>query len=120
MRKAWRHATVGSMGVTGPLRGTLSGASAYLANLRRIGWAAPSFDCVQTRSGVLLYFGEEAPPVGTFAADPGLIKKFAAEDYEREALAASRVAKDLSDLSGLKGYPWDDAHAHAALLCMDA
>ena len=119
LQRAWRHACVSSIDAAGNLRGTLSGATSYVATLRRLGWTAPSADSVRTRSGLLLYFGSGSVPVGAHMADPALVRRFVAEDYERAAVEKSTLTKDLADLSGSRGYPGEDTQAFEVLRKLD-
>ena len=108
MAAALRGAWTEHMALAGVVRGALTGATAYLSALGQMGWAAPSVDCVRVKDGTLLYFGEGAVPEGAHAADPCLIRKWAAEDYEAVAMTASTVAKDMADLCGARGYPFNE------------
>ena len=56
MVAALRLAHKGAITAGGRPRGVLSGAAACLDALRLVGWKAPSFDTVLTRSGHLLHF----------------------------------------------------------------
>ena len=103
----------GMMGNVGA-RGVLSGAAAYLDSLQRIGWSAPSFDCVRSRTGHLLYFGEGPIPNGAHSTDLRLIKLLAKDDYEATTMSTSSVARDFADLLGARGYPSCDKLAWAA------
>ena len=108
MTMALRLAQTNSIQSGGRMRGVLSGAAAYLAALKKLGWSAPSFDSVRTRSGSVLYFGERSIPTGAYSADPRLVRRFAIEDYEVQSMLQSTVAKDLADLHGARGYPSSD------------
>ena len=111
---ALRAAQVTSMDAHSRPRGILSGASAYLDALQQIGWSAPSFDSVRTRTGHVLYFGSGPLPTGAFSADPRLVKLSAKDDYEVRAMISSTVARDLADLLGTRGYPSSERTALAA------
>ena len=119
MHKAWRHACVANMEATSCLRGTLSGAVAYFATLRRLGWLAPSANSVRTRNGTLLYFGPGAVPAGGHMADPTLVRRFVVDDYEEVAISQSTLARDMADLSGRRGYPGEVRSAKSVLREMD-
>ena len=111
LRLAHRRAIATSEGP----RGVLSGAAAYLDALRQVGWKAPSFDSVLTRSGHLLYFGSLTVPTGAHSSNPRFIRNLAVEDYEVLAMSGSTVARDLADLHGARGYPWSDRSAQAVV-----
>ena len=111
---ALRLAHKNCLAAGGKLRGVLSGAAAYLDEMRHLGWGAPSFDSVRTRSGLVLYFGDGATPEGAYSADPRFIRTLAKEDYEVQAMCSSVVARDLADLHGARGYPSNDRMAVAA------
>ena len=119
LQRAWKQACISNI-TAGKRRGALTGAAAYVTALHQLGWSAPSVHSVRTRMGHILYFGSETVPSGAYSADPSFIKIVAKEDYECIALASSTLAKDLADLSGLRGYPKDDRHAQAALRDIEA
>ena len=48
------------------------------------------------------------------------MKRFVVDEYEQRAMASSIVGKDLADLSGLRGFPWDEDQATAALRALEA
>ncbi len=80
------------------------GAGAYVAALRRLAWAAPRADVVKTRDGTLLFFGDGAPPEGTWPADPRTVRRWALDDYEIATVCTSMVAQDINDVGGNRGY----------------
>ena len=115
MQRAWRHAIACNLADHRHIRGSVSGAAAYLQCVARLGWTTPSVNSVKTRSGLILFFGRGPAPEGAYSADPALIKKFVSDDYEHQAMTKSSVGKDLADLSGLRGFPWDEQQAVGAL-----
>ena len=120
MQRAWRHACACNLAEDRRARGSVSGAAAYLASVDKLGWTTPSFDSIRTRQGIILYIGAGAAPEGTHAADPALVRRFVGDEYEQQMMASSTVGKDLADLSGLRGYPWDEGQATAAVRTLDA
>ncbi len=80
------------------------GAGAYVAALRRLAWAAPRADVVRTRDGTLLFFGDGAPPEGTWPVDPRTVRRWAMDDYEIAIMGTSMVAQDINEVGGSRGY----------------
>ena len=74
------------------------------AALRRVQWHAPSVHSVRTRDGTILFYGDERVPEGAVAADPRTIKRWAQDDYEIVTGLNSQVARDISDIAGVRGY----------------
>ena len=120
MQRAWQHACAHNLWDDRRGRGSVAGAAAYLGHVEKLGWTTPSFDSLRTRQGILLYIGDGPPPNGTYPAAPTLVKKFIGDEYEQQAMLASTVGKDLSDLSGLRGYPWDDEQALLAISALES
>ena len=63
----------------------------------------------------MLHFGSEQTPTGSYSAEPRFIRKIAKDDFEAVAMSASTVAKDISDLRGLRGYPCGERMAQKAM-----
>ena len=104
MEAAWRYAirTVGMS--TRPNQAVEGGAGAYFAALRRVGWQAPSVHTVRTRDGSVLYFGEGRAPCATLQVDPRTIGRWVEDDFEIAVGLASQVARDITDVAGIRGY----------------
>ena len=115
MQRAWQFACACNLTEGRRARGSVSGAAAYLDSVDKLGWTTPSFDSLKTMQGIILFFGAGTAPAGTYAADPTLVRKFVADEYEYRVMASSTVGRDLADLSGLRGYPWSEMQATAAL-----
>ena len=90
---------------------------AYLEAIQQLGWQSPSVHSVRTRQGHLLYFGKGPAPGDSYAADPSFLKIVAIDDYEAVALSSSRLAEEMADLSGARGYARDDSHARTVRVC---
>ena len=120
MQRAWQYACAHNLWNDRQSRGSVAGAAAYLEHVEKLGWTTPSFDSVRTRQGIILFFGNGPPPKGTYAAAPTLVKKFIKDEYEQHIMLMSTVGKDLADLSGLRGYPWDEQQALAAVAATEA
>ena len=113
MQLAWKHASAQRGSAAAGNKGTHAGAAAYLEALQQVGWQSPSVHSVRTRQGHTLYFGKGPAPSGTHAVDPAFLKTLASDEYESTALENSKLAEELTDLSGKLGYPHDDKHARA-------
>ena len=59
---------------------------------------------MQTRDGTILFFGSERALEGTVLADPRTIRRWAQDDYEIVTGLNSQVARDISDIGGVRGY----------------
>ncbi len=104
MTAAWRLA-VKTVGVSArPNLAVMGGAGTFVASLRRLGWLTPSPDSIITSKGEILYFGDGEPPDGAHAVDPRSLRRWVADEYEAVALARSRLATEINDLSGDGGY----------------
>ena len=105
MRSAWRYA-IKSVGMAArPNAEVRGGAGAFFAALRRLGWVSPAPEAVRTRGGITLYYGEGVTPEGCTRADPRAVKRWVAEEYEIAAAVHSQVARDINDMTGVRGYP---------------
>ena len=100
-----RRFAITTVGMSGrPNAAVRGGAGAFFAALRRLGWHSPSVHTVKTRDGTTLFYGTEKPPEGTVAADPRTILRWAQDDYEIAVAVNSQVARDITDISGVRGY----------------
>ena len=105
MRDAWMHAIKVVGMAAHPNSEVRGGGGALFAALRRINWTAPALDALRTSCGTLLYFGRDKVPHGAYAADPRAVRRWVCDEYEKAAAVQSQVARDINDLSGLRGYP---------------
>ena len=120
MQRAWQYACAHNLLEDRRARGSVAGAAAYLESVEKLGWTTPSFDSLKTRQGIILYLGNGPAPCGAHAADPTLVRRFVGDEYEQQAMLSSTVGKDLADLSGLRGYPWDEEQASTGVLTLDS
>ena len=104
MHDAWRFAIM-SVGMCGrPNAAVRGGAGAFFAALRRLHWTSPSVHSSRTRDGTILFYGAERAPEGAITADPRTICRWAQDDYEIASGLNSQVARDISDIGGVRGY----------------
>ena len=103
MHLAWKHASAQRGSAAGGSRGARAGAAAYLEAIQQLGWQSPSVHSIHTRQGHTLYFGRGPAPDGSHAVDPAFLRTVASDAYESAALASSKLAEELADLSGTLG-----------------
>ena len=72
--------------------------------MRRLEWHSPSVHSIRTRDGTTLFYGVERAPEGIVVADPRTVLRWAQDDYEIAVGVNSQVARDIFDISGVRGY----------------